>query len=193
MVKRKELTTYEFHAAKFRELVVYVTERCADDPTFGAVKLNKILYYADFSAYLELRRPITGAVYRKLSEGPAPKQFVEAREALIDAGRVLLEERTYFGYVQKRPVVQPGCGADSTLFSERELRIVDEVIDFFRGKSAREVSDYSHREPGWIMAEHLEEIPYQTAHLSAEPMDHEMQEWAIGVARELQASHRERG
>ena len=50
-----------FNAEKFRELLVYVSKKCEDDPTFGAVKLNKILYYADFAAYRQGGKPITGA------------------------------------------------------------------------------------------------------------------------------------
>ena len=33
------------------ELILYIAERCAEDPIFGAVKLNKLLWRADFLAY----------------------------------------------------------------------------------------------------------------------------------------------
>ena len=188
MVRRKDLTTFEFKPAKFRELVVYIAERCADDPTFGAVKLNKILYYADFSAFRGLGAPITGATYRKLSEGPAPKELVQARESLIDGGRLNAEVRSYFGYEQKRLVVRDGVSADSGLFSRDELRLVDEIIAFFWGKTAREVSGYSHGEPGWSLAVEREVIPYQTAYLSGDPIDQETEERALEIATELMAS-----
>ncbi len=193
MVRRKALTKFKYKPEKFRELIVYIARRCADDPTFGSVKLNKILFYADFAAYRQLREPITGATYRKLSEGPAPKELLRARDALIDSGRIEMEARTYFGLVQKRPVVVPGSTIDTSVFSQTELDIVDETVEFFRGKSAREVSDYSHREPGWILAEELEEIPYQTAHLNSEPIDQETQLRALEIARELEASRRAGG
>lgn len=193
MVRRKELTRFEFKPAKLRELIVYIAQRCADDPTFGSVKLNKILYYADIAAYRQFREPITGATYRKLSEGPAPKEVLGARSTLIDSGRLKLEERVYFGHVQKRPVATRNAGVDRSLFSTGELTIVNEVIEFFWGKSAREVSDYSHREPGWILAEDYEEIPYQAAHLNAEPIDQATQLRALEIARELEASRRGQG
>ena len=37
---------------KLRELIVYISDRCETDETFGAVKLNKILFLADFNAHL---------------------------------------------------------------------------------------------------------------------------------------------
>lgn len=67
---------FRLNKEKFRELILYVANMSRNDPDFGAVKLNKILYYADFRAYRELGRPISGAAYRKLSEGPAPRQLL---------------------------------------------------------------------------------------------------------------------
>ena len=60
------------------------------------------------------------------------------------------------------------------------------IIDFFRGKTAREVSDYSHREPGWELADDRETIPYETAWLSSEPPDRETEELAERVRLERQ-------
>ena len=67
------MNNFEFEPDKFRELIVYICKKSEGDPTFGAVKLNKILYYADFAAYRILGKPITGAQYQKLREGPAPQ------------------------------------------------------------------------------------------------------------------------
>ena len=48
---------------KLRELVVLVANKSEGDPHFGAVKLNKILYYAEFQAFRILGSPIAGATY----------------------------------------------------------------------------------------------------------------------------------
>ncbi len=45
---------------KLRELVLYIADKCEEDRTFGAVKLNKILFYADFISFAEYGEPITG-------------------------------------------------------------------------------------------------------------------------------------
>ena len=97
-----------FNAEKFRELLVYVSKKCEDDPTFGAVKLNKILYYADFAAYRLYDKPITGAKYRKLSEGPAPRELIAERDALLASGDAEIKEAAYFTGVQKRLTIKPG-------------------------------------------------------------------------------------
>jgi hypothetical protein len=38
--------------AKLRELILLISEWCQADPKFGAIKLNKLLFHADFSAFL---------------------------------------------------------------------------------------------------------------------------------------------
>ena len=175
--------SFKFEPDKFRELIVYIAKQSADDPRFGAVKLNKILYYADFAAYRQLGRPITGATYRKLSEGPAPAQLLDARRELIESGDASLEERPYFTGVQQRLVIGDRRKPDLELFGPGELEIVDSVIDFFEGKTAREVSDFSHREPGWVIANDREVIPYETAWLSSEPISQELEEAGINFAQ----------
>ncbi len=190
MSRKPRLRQFDFDAEKFKELIVYVAERCADDPSFGAVKLNKILYYADFDAYRLLHQPISGATYRKLSEGPAPKELVSSRDELIEQGRIELEERPYFNRTQKRLVLTQGEAANPEIFSVDERQVVDQVIQFFWGKSAREVSDYSHREPGWLAAGDREQIPYETAGLSPEPIDQEAEEYALRLAQEYIAKKR---
>ena len=87
---------FKFNETKFRETVIYIAGKCAGDPTFDTIKLNKILYYADFAAYRQLGSPITGAEYRKYAEGPAPDCMVEQSRILVDAGDAAIEERVYF-------------------------------------------------------------------------------------------------
>ncbi len=166
-----------FNPEKFRELLLYIARNSEDDPTFGAVKLNKVLYYADFAAFRQLGKPITGATYRKLMEGPAPLEMLTERGALIKSGDAELREAAYFTGMQQRLTVRDGREPDREMFEPGELKLVDEVISFFRGKTAREVSDYSHREPGWAVARDREVIPYETAFLSSQPFPQDIEEW----------------
>ena len=182
MARKPNLRRFDFDADKFKELIVYAAERSVDDQSFGAVKLNKILYYSDFDAYRLLGHPISGATYRKLQAGPAPKQLLAAREELIQEGRLRSESRQYFNRVQKRLVPVAGASAMIEMFSSEEREVIDSVIDFLRPMSAREASDYSHREPGWVLAGDREVIPYESAGLSADPWDQETEEHVFEFA-----------
>ena len=168
-----------FDEAKFRELVLYIAKKSDDDPRFGVVKLNKILYYSDFSAYLRLGSPITGATYQRLSEGPAPRQMIALRRTLLDADVIDIEHRPYFNGMQQRIIAKEE--PNEKLFTFEELSVVDEIISAMWNMTAREASDYSHRELGWLAATPGEDIPYQTAWLSSDPVPQEAEEHAREV------------
>ena len=164
---------FEFNDRKFRELVIYIAQKCASDPTFGATKLNKILYYSDFYAYRVIGEPITGASYQKLSAGPAPREFLPQKKILEDTSRAAFVSQPYFEGVQIRIVPAEGAKPDLSIFQQGELPLVDEVIHSLWGKSATDVSALSHREPGWIVCNMREVIPYETAWIGTAIMDAE--------------------
>ena len=156
---------------KLREAVLYVAQRSKDDPRFGAIKLNKILYYADFEAYRQLGSSITNATYQHLAEGPAPKEFLRAKEELQELRAISEETHLYFNHVQKRLV--PLRKADLSAFGPEEIRILDEVIEGLEHMNGSDVSAMSHAEWGWRLTNIGEVIPYATAWLSPEPLTQE--------------------
>lgn len=148
---------------KFRQLLLYVAKKSEEDPFFGAVKLNKILYFSDFNAYRRRGHSITGAEYQRLPEGPAPRKLLPERQALLDKGAIEIVERPFFNHVQQRIVVT-AKELDVPLLSAEERQIVDEVIDVaLAGKNGREASLESHAEIGWQLFANGDSIPYRTA------------------------------
>ena len=154
---------------KFRDLMLYLAHLSRKDPHFGAVKLNKLLYYCDFIAFFRLGKPITGAEYRRLPEGPAPLQLLSERDYLIEHEEARLERQPYFRYVQQRLVpTSDDASRWTNSFSTAEIAVISEVLEAMWNMTAREVSELSHRELGWILAEPKEVIPYETAALAPE-------------------------
>ena len=177
-IDTRALPWYEptFNAEKFRELLVYVARKCEADPTFGPIKLNKIFYYADFAAFRQLGEPITGATYYRLWEGPAPREMVAERRALIAGGDAKIVKEQHFTGVLRRLVIAPGREPDRELFAPGELKIVDQVVAFFWGRSAREVAEYSQRETGYLIVKDGQSIHYESTHLHATPPEQEDEE-----------------
>lgn len=153
----------DYDERKFAELLLYAAGRLADDPTGGAVKLNKVLFFAEFAHMRRHGRPITGAEYQKLKWGPAPRRLVPVRQQLLDTKTALMEEETYQGFVQERliPLREP----DLSLFTAEELAAVDQVVGELYGMSATDASLRSHDEVGWQMVEDRETIPFEAAFL----------------------------
>lgn len=155
-----------YDEAKFTELLLYVAERIADDPTGGATKINKILFAAECAHVRAHGRPITGAEYQKLERGPAPRRLLPVRTALIEQGDAELVHDDYMGRRVDR--LRPRRPADLSRFSEAELRHVEQAVAALWGKSAGEASRLSHDEMGWQMVDEGETIPYEAALLAPE-------------------------
>ena len=84
------------------ELILYVAGKCSEDRMFGAIKLNKILWWSDFLAYAQYGRPITGVQYRRLGHGPAPRQFIPVRDALVAKQDAVVQRQRMLGRVYPR-------------------------------------------------------------------------------------------
>lgn len=171
-----EISTLEitFDEDKFKELILYVAEKCEDDPHYGAVKLDKVLFYSDFLAYAVMGKPISGAEYIALAHGPGPKLLAPIRDAMEEANDIVVRKRDRFGQTQVRVI--PRRRVNLSLFSSEEIALVDNILGALRGQNATELSELSHLEYGWKVAKYKETIPYETAFIStsdATPADKE--------------------
>src|SRR5437660_10500981 len=98
LLERSKLTFGSDDSAtrqRLRELILYIADRSKDDPKFGATKLNKILYFSDFVSFREYGEPITGAMYMRLENGPAPMHLVPVRNEMLESGEIAMEPRQY--------------------------------------------------------------------------------------------------
>ena len=149
---------------KLAELMLYIADELLDDAPGGATKINKVLFFAEFSHIRAHGVPITGVAYQKLENGPAPRRLVPVRDRLIDQGAAHLRVDDYFGRPLHRLV--PMRPPNMSKFSLDELRIVDQVVRALWGKTASEISEMSHEEMGWKMVDDGEDIPLASAFLA---------------------------
>ncbi len=157
--------------ARLRDLMLYVAGACLQRPSFGGDALATALYLSDFGAYDRLGRSITGSSYVKGPRGPVPAGFDEAFDALVEEGRAVVESE------RDRACLVPVSGADVSMFTVPELRLVDEVIGQLGAGS-----EWSYG-AGWNAVEYGEEIPYCFAGVS----DDELSAADIARAREIAA------
>ena len=147
------------------ELLLYVAERLRSDRAGGATKVNKVLYFADFAHVRRHGRPITGADYQKLQHGPAPRRLKPVRDRLVSDGSAEIHHEDFLGYTVNRLV--PLRSADTSVFTAEELATIDSVLDDLAGLNARQVSDLSHEEAGWLLVDEGDTIPYEAALVGA--------------------------
>ncbi len=146
---------------KFRELLLFIARRSETDPRFGALKLNKLLFYSDFMAYLKLGHPITGQPYFALENGPAPRYMVRVRDQMVKSREIAIARKATLSGMQERVVAlrEP----DPNKFEPAEILLVTEILDICKDQSGNDLSELSHRFAGWRLAGDKEDIPYEVA------------------------------
>lgn len=156
----------KFEADKFKQLLLYILEKCGGKPNVGETVLYKLLYFCDFNFFEIYEKPLTGMKYKKMQFGPIPDQTL--------FNPVILEMRNS-GMIEKvsRPYVNDTiqtrylnfAEADLSVFGkdiDKMIKVVDLVIERLSGMSARQIEDHSHRDYPWQAHQDNEEIDYSS-------------------------------
>lgn len=171
-----------FNCEKFREAILYVARESEDDIRFGLTKLNKILYFSDFKAFAILGEAITGATYRRLEYGPAPCLLLDVLREMEGEGEIERVEQRDLNRLRKRVI--PLRSPSLSVFSERELEILDRILLELRVLDAAQSPLLSHLDVGWRIARYDEEIPYHSAYISDQrPTHRELADRGLAPAR----------
>lgn len=172
---------------KLKEALHYVIARCDDPARLGAIRLNKIMWFADCYAYRVNGASITADSYVKRRLGPTPKNVLVAIRDLASEGKVAVrEEALPSNYVVRQffPMKDP----ESETLSEQDREILDShrrvICDHF---SANEISNLTHDQV-WDAAEIGEEIPlFATFASRPGEITEEVRNWASNAVQELAA------
>lgn len=146
---------------RLRELILYIATRSQDDERFGAIKLNKLLFYTDFGAFMRFGESVTGAEYQKLRKGPVPRRLPVVRNHMIETGLAEIRVVAYHGHMQHRLI--PSRDGLHKVFDPQHLRLADETIKKCKPLDADDVSKKSHGFIGWKVVAFRDTIPYGLA------------------------------
>ncbi len=124
---------------KFAHMVLYFLSNAQ-----FKVRLNKLLFYADFLHFKNFGRAISGAKYAALPMGPVPDNYAPIFGLIERSGYILTELiDEYEGFVAKEKF-------NKELFSGNELETLRNVLDAFQYKKTNEIVHLSHQEKAWI-------------------------------------------
>jgi uncharacterized phage-associated protein len=154
--------------SRLKELILLVAKKSESDSRFGAVKLNKLLFYMDMRAFRELGHSISEATYQRLREGPAPREMLPAIHELDSEDAIEVVVRQFYDRPQKRVLARRDPNVEAFTAPERE--IVDAVIDELFYMNGTQLSQLSHEEWGWKLAADGETIPNEASWLSSGPL-----------------------
>ena len=157
----ERISTPAFQVKKFKNVLLYILERCAGKPNVGETVLYKLLYFCDFNYYELYEEHLTGARYRKLPFGPVPQRLDTIINQLIDNKQLQRIKTQFHNYPQTRYL--PLEKADLTQLRASEKEVIDKVIEQMSDWSAAAISNYSHKDMPWLASKDGEEINYELA------------------------------
>jgi len=155
--------------SRLRQLILYVASKCEGAKYFGAVKLNKIIWKADFDAFAARKVPVTGREYRRQQFGPALREMLPVHREMLKDGAIRVERRDFGDdIVEHRTIAidQP----NTTLLSADDLAFVDAAMRHYWDMTGTETSDESHG-IAWKTRKNGSSMPYELAFISDEPLD----------------------
>ena len=146
---------------KFKNVLLYILEKCAGKPNVGETVLYKLLYFSDFNYYELYEEHLTGAKYRKLPYGPVPQKLDIIINQMVEKGQLQRVKTDYHGFPQTRYL--PLEKANLTELKASEKEVIDRVIEQLSDWSAAAISNYSHKDLPWLASKEGEEINYELA------------------------------
>jgi hypothetical protein len=162
---------------KFKALVHYVCAKAEDPSRLGATKLNKILWYSETIAFLNLGDALTGAKFVKRQFGPAPTAILPVLRELVEEEALVIREGSYYGF-PKREFISLKAPSLSDSFTADQVAIVDGVIEAIcNDHTATSIVNLSHDEI-WKMATIGEELPVYTVLAEQGEVTEEDAAWA---------------
>jgi len=133
--------------SRLTEMIVFFVERLQPWKT----KLNKLLFYADFSMYKQSGYSISGVKYRAIPMGPVLNNFNSVFEFLVNNSDVDVYCTSFEnGGTGEQFKPNPERPFNPDLFTEDELRVLETISNRFKDISTSEIINISHKEKAWI-------------------------------------------
>ena len=151
----------EKNIEKFKQVMLYVLEKVGAKPNVGMTVLYKLFYFIDFDYYEKYEEQLMGLTYFKNTHGPTPREFKMVIDQMKLDGELEQVKSPYFKFEQIKFL--PHKEADLSLLNGQELEMINDVLDRYADKGAKELSDMTHRDMPWKASENGEDIDYEFA------------------------------
>lgn len=144
---------------KFKQILLYIVSKVGGRPNIGQTAIYKLLYFIDFDYYEKYQEYMIGAKYIKNTHGPTPTSFAKIARDLKKKGELVEVKNKYFNYDQTKYIAT--SDPDVSLLSARQLKHIDDELIRLASKSAKELSDLSHKDTPWKVAKDRQELNYR--------------------------------
>lgn len=147
-----------FDYGKFCAMVLFFAHRSQE---LLKVKLLKLLNYADMIFYQENGISMSGTRYVHLTFGPVPKDY-DMLFGMMESDHVAHMKITFENGYEKHQVI-PDCEIPDGILADSEMDVLERIYEKFADFGSAEISDYSHKEKGYLSTKQGEIISYEYA------------------------------
>lgn len=124
-------------------------------------KQMKLLYYSDMIFYKENGISISGLKYVHLPYGPVPDNF-DMLIGRMTADHIIHIEVSYENGYERHRVIPDG-EFNPGILSHTETEVLERIYEKFKDFGSVEISNYSHKEKGYLSTKNGEIISYSFA------------------------------
>lgn len=148
-----------FNKKKFKAIIHYIINKCGLNHNVGRTVIYKLLYFSDFDFYELYERSISGEKYIRKPNGPVPKHFHESKNELINEGKIKEDKELILDYYKYK--YSSLSTPDISSLSSEELNVIDDTLNKISHMHSGNISEYSHGDLPWRIAEPEEELDYE--------------------------------
>jgi len=145
---------------KYQNIILYLSSKLGGKLK-GKKKLAKLLYYADFDFFEKYEKPITGELYKSLPMGPFPVHMEDILKILEKAKKIEIKNENAGGGYNPTEVYLAKTKPDTSVFTEKEIKILDRVVLKYGHLTGKQLEDLSHSEAPYIGTAPGKEIAYE--------------------------------
>jgi len=131
---------------KFSHMVLYFAKHA----TPWKVKLNKLLFYADFHHYKKTGFSISGTNYQAIKMGPVPKNYDGLFNEVFRKGIVDIEIQYFNDSAAGEQYKEGEITFDAQLFTKEEMSSLEGIVELFKTTTTKDIIEISHEEIAWI-------------------------------------------
>lgn len=121
------------------------------------LKLNKMLFYADFTHYKNHGESISGLSYRAIQYGPVPSNY-DNIYAYLENEQFISSEFLKLSNGGAREIFISNADFDHTLFKVEELKTLATIMERFADIPTWDIVELSHQEKAWKQLEPKKEL-----------------------------------
>ncbi|MCH7492511.1 SocA family protein [Patescibacteria group bacterium] len=144
---------------KFKELLIYIVDRCSKEEQIPETKLWKLLYFSEANFFEKKKRTISGVDYFKNNYGPTP-DYRTIKKIFPEISEYVLRTKKNIGDGKVKRTYKLSKKYRFSYLTKEEKKIIDETCEKYGNLNTREIVHLAHKDPPYIISKDKDKIDF---------------------------------